>query len=107
MGDLFNAYVTGLTVRKADGTEARYKGREAWALYELILAGERGCTPINNPAPRWSHYVFLLRRHGLNVETIDESHGGPFAGSHARYVLRSKLQVISTDRSGQNRRAAA
>lgn len=108
MSDLFRDQVTAITVRKDDGTESKHKGREAWALYELILAGVRGCTPINNPAPRWSHYVFLLRRAGLNIETIDEAHGGPFAGTHARYVLRTPLRVLSTERGSQKqtRRAA-
>jgi hypothetical protein len=67
-------------------------GRDAWALGELILAGADGCTPINNPGPRWSGYVHKLRNvYGLNVETIDEQHGGEFSGRHARYVLRSRV----------------
>lgn len=68
-------------------------GRDAWALLSLMRAGNAGCTPISRPAPRWSHYVFKLRGHGINVETIDENHGGSFSGSHARYVLRDRLTV--------------
>lgn len=68
-------------------------GREAWALLELIEAGASGCTPIDNPAPRWSHYVWLLRGDGFKVETVDESHAGPFAGSHARYVLHDDVTL--------------
>jgi hypothetical protein len=65
-------------------------GRDAWALGELILAGETGCTPITTPGPRWSGYIFKLKRiYRLNVETITEMHGGDYAGKHARYVLRS------------------
>ena len=30
-------------------------GRDKWALSELIEAGERGCTAIDNPAPRGPH----------------------------------------------------
>jgi hypothetical protein len=67
------------------------KGRVAWALRHLIDAGPTGCTPITTPGPRWSHYVWCLRQHGIRVATIHESHGGPFAGTHARYVLRSKV----------------
>ena len=37
------------------------KGRYAWTLAQLVAAGERGVTPIERPAPRWSHYVFWLR----------------------------------------------
>jgi hypothetical protein len=68
-------------------------GRDAWALGELICAGAAGCTPIDNPGPRWSGYVFKLKRiYSLNIETITEMHGGDYAGKHARYVLRSKVQ---------------
>ena len=35
-------------------------GRDAWALGELITAGAAGCTPIDNPGPRWSGYVYKL-----------------------------------------------
>lgn len=69
-------------------------GRVAWTLLALLQAGEKGCTPITRPAPRWSDYVFRLRGQGFNVETIDESHGGSFAGSHARYVLRDQVTVM-------------
>jgi hypothetical protein len=67
-------------------------GRDAWALGELIVAGADGCTPIDNPGPRWSGYVHKLRNmYGLNVETMTEGHAGEFAGHHARYVLRSRV----------------
>jgi len=64
-------------------------GRDRWALEELIAAGDLGCTPINNPAPRWSAYVHNNRALGVPIETIHEQHHGPFAGTHARYVLRA------------------
>jgi hypothetical protein len=81
-------------------------GREAWALAQLIEAGERGCTPINQPAPRWSHYVFLLRRRGLDIETVEERHGGPFKGCHGRYVLRTPMTVLALSGAGEDRHAA-
>lgn len=68
-------------------------GRDAWALLRLIAAGPRGCTPIDQPAPRWSHYVFKLRRAGIDVVTVEEPHGGNFAGHHARYQLRDRVSV--------------
>lgn len=70
-------------------------GRNAWALIELIDAGEKGCTPIDNPAPAWAAYVQNLRGMGFGIETIMEPHGGAFKGHHGRYVLRSDLTVIS------------
>ena len=69
-------------------------GRDAWALNQLLDAGERGCTPIDNPAPRWSGYVHNLRKLGVDVETIHEPHKGPFPGTHARYVLRSRVTIL-------------
>lgn len=67
-------------------------GRDAWALGELIIAGADGCTPIDHPGPRWSGYVFKLKRiYRLDVETVTEMHGGDYAGKHARYVLRSRV----------------
>lgn len=72
-------------------TPITLSGRDAWALRQLIAAGDVGCTPIHQPAPRWSAYVFNLRAMGIDVETIHEMHGGPFPGTHARYVLRSEV----------------
>jgi len=66
-------------------------GRNRWALHNLMAAGAKGCTPIDNPAPRWSGYVHDCRNLGVNIETLTKPHGGDFKGSHARYVLRSKV----------------
>jgi len=77
-----------------DGGILEVVGRDAWALLNLNRAGERGCTPIDTPGPRWSHYVYKLRKAGFVVETVDESHSGPFAGTHARYVLRSQVTIL-------------
>jgi hypothetical protein len=74
------------------------KGRDAWALTELIRAGDLGCTPIDTPGPRWSGYVHKLRRrYGLDIVTITESHGGPYKGTHARYILRNVVHPLSAD----------
>lgn len=67
------------------------KGRTAWALDRLRLAGPKGCTPIDQPAPRWSAYVFNLRGLGVPIETVTEPHGGEFSGTHGRYVLRARV----------------
>jgi hypothetical protein len=71
-----------------------FTGRDAWALQRLIEVGENGVTPLDTPGPRWSGYVHKLRRAGLVIETIHESHGDPFPGTHARYVLRSNVTVL-------------
>lgn len=78
-----------------DGVPFTLKGREAWALSNLIKAGKRGCTPIDHPGPRWSAYVHALRtERGLIIETEHEPHGGPFPGSHARYRLVSEVEAL-------------
>ena len=70
------------------------KGRDEWALNQLRRAGRAGCTPIDHPAPRWSAYVHKLRRMGLNIETVNERHGGRFPGRHARYVLHGRVEPL-------------
>ena len=70
------------------------RGRVAWALDRLRMAGPTGCTAIDEPGPRWAAYVFDLRELGIAVETVRERHGPPFPGSHARYVLRSRVERI-------------
>jgi hypothetical protein len=64
-------------------------GRERWALETLISAGPNGCTAIEHPGPRWAAYVRDLRVMGVQINTVRESHGGPFADYHARYILAS------------------
>jgi len=75
------------------------RGRDAWALLQLYRAGDADCTPITHPGPRWSAYVLKLRKRGLQIETVTERHGGPFAGSHARYVLRSRIRILCAEAS--------
>ena len=82
-------------------------GRDAWALVELVAAGASGCTPITHPGPRWSAYVHALRHErGLSIETLNEGHGGPFAGTHARYILRSPVEILSRSDRDAVREAA-
>lgn len=71
------------------------KGRDAWALLKLIASGEKGVTPIDTPGPRWSGYVHNLRKQGVTIETVNESHAGPFPGTHARYILRSEVEILA------------
>lgn len=80
-------------------------GRNAWAVLQLALAGDEGCTPIDNPAPRWSGYVFNLRQVGVDVQTIYETHKGIFPGCHARYVLRAniRLEPLNDNVAGKRR----
>lgn len=82
-----------------EGAVQTFKGRVAWALDALVRAGTRGVTPIERPAPRWAHYIFVLRRSGVTVETIHEPHGGAYSGTHARYLLRSPVEVIAEVRT--------
>lgn len=90
-------------VQSLDGSQRRLNihGRDAWALRELVNAGKRGVTPIETPGPRWSGYVYNLRRMGLDIETVHEGHSGPFPGRHARYVLHSDVRLIEPDQTSE------
>ncbi len=77
--------------------EVTLKGREEWALSHLMVAGDRGCTPIDTPGPRWSDYKFKLVRRGIEIATITEAHDGPYKGHHARYRLVSKVERLSIE----------
>ena len=89
-----------------DGHAFTVQGRDAWALLELVAAGPKGCTAIDNPGPRWSAYIFNLKhQYALSIETVHESHRGSFPGTHARYVLKSELEI--TSRSDEQERHAA
>ena len=92
-------------VRGADGSVQLLEldGQEEWALSHLLAAGSHGCTPIDTPGPRWSDYAFKLRRRGIDIATITESHGGDFPGHHARYILRSKVNRLSAQGSRRGR----
>jgi len=83
-----------IKIRLPDGSHQVFAGREAWTLCRLIGAGSRGLTTIDHPAPRWSHYVFKLRRAGLQISTDYESHKGDFPGKHGRYRLQTQIQII-------------
>ena len=91
-----SATVTKLKIRIGE-RELTVAGRQAWALDALVRAGKDGCTPIDHPGPRWSDYVFKLRRDGVGVETIHESHKGAYAGTHARYVLASPVEILNRE----------
>ena len=87
-----------LSVRRLDtGEELVTEGREAWCLAQLVVTGNKGVTPIERPAPRWSHYIFKLRKRGLPVETIDETHGGTYRGTHARYRLDVPMAILEQE----------
>ena len=50
---------------------------------------------MDHPAPRWSHYIFKLRRAGLTISTEYEPHRGSFPGKHGRYRLQTSLVVVA------------
>lgn len=86
-----NGTLYRVTLADGQAFDIAVSGRTRWALDRLRAAGESGCTPITQPAPRWAAYVHNLRELGLAIETVHEKHGGEFAGTHARYVLRCQV----------------
>jgi hypothetical protein len=86
-----------ITIRLPNGNRQTFQGREAWTLRHLLNAGPTGITTLEQPAPRWSHYVFKLRKAGLVISTDRETHGGSYPGSHGRYRLETSVTVVSED----------
>lgn len=84
-----------LRIKMPDGSFQTFAGREAWTLRHLVNAGPRGLTTIDHPAPRWSHYVYKLRRAGLVISTEHEAHKGDFPGHHGRYRLETPVVVVT------------
>ena len=94
--------IVSIDIRRVDtGEELHLRGREAWCAAQLVAAGSKGITSLENPAPRLSHYIFLLRRRGLPVESVDERHAGAYAGRHCRYHLRCPVVVLDQRHAGQ------
>ena len=85
---------TKIKIRLPDGSQQSFVGREAWTLRHLVRAGRIGMTTIDYPAPRWSHYVYKLRKAGLVISTDYEPHKGDFPGTHGRYRLETSIEVI-------------
>jgi predicted methyltransferase len=83
-----------LTIRLDDGAIRTFAGRDAWALRHLIAAGATGLTTIDHPAPRWSHYVFRLRKAGLVISTEHGPHKGDYPGVHGRYRLETSMTIV-------------
>jgi hypothetical protein len=86
-----------ITIRLPDGQRQTFEGRECWTLSHLINAGPAGITTLEQPAPRWSHYVFKLRKAGLVISTDREFHSGPYPGSHGRYRLETPVTIVAED----------
>jgi len=99
-----------LTVRARtlpDGSSFTVTGRMAETLLSLIEAGSRGITSLEAFEAGWAvrlaAYVHRLRTVcRLAIETRREPHKG---GHHARYTLRSAVEV--TERSDASERMAA
>jgi hypothetical protein len=71
--------------------------RAMWFLDELVKAGADGVTTIDYPGVRVGACILTLRKAGVDVQTIYESHDGEFAGRHGRDVLRSRVELITDD----------
>ena len=89
--------MSNMTIQMPSGSCLTFTGREAWTLRRLIEAGSAGVTTIDHPAPRWSHYIFKLRKAGLVITTDYEPHTGPFPGTHGRYRLKTPVTVVMTE----------
>jgi len=74
--------------------EVTVGGRERWTLRQLTKAGPKGVASVESPALRLAAYVCELRKKGVPIETLTESHGGEFPGTHARYIMRATITWV-------------
>jgi hypothetical protein len=89
--------MSNITIQMPSGSCLTFTGREAGTLRRLLEAGSAGVTTIDHPAPRWSHYIFKLRKAGLVITTDYEPHTGPFAGTHGRYRLKTPVTIVAAE----------
>jgi hypothetical protein len=89
--------MSNIIIRMQSGSCLTLTGREAWTLRRLLEAGAAGVATIDHPAPRWSHYIFKLRRAGLAITTDYERHTGPFPGTHGRYRLETSVTIVAAE----------
>ena len=76
-------------------------GRVGQTINALMQAGSKGITPLDNPTLRLAAYIHSLREMGFTIDTEIEPHGGPYAGHHARYRLRSIVLRTETDKKAE------
>lgn len=76
------------------------QGRLGWTMAQLAMAGPKGVTTIERPAPRWSGYVHMLRKRGIEIDTEMVPHDGNYPGHHARYRLLSQVTVAGGGMEG-------
>jgi hypothetical protein len=74
--------------------ELAVRGRIAWMLDKLLEAQTEGFTSKDAPGARVSDYVRRLRVAGVPIETVRIEHGGPFPGTHGKYVLKAKVVPV-------------
>jgi hypothetical protein len=90
-----------------DGSPVRrFASRDSGTLHKWTQTTEGGCTLSEHPAPRWNHDVCWLLWERVGSQTVAEKHDGRYAGTHARYVLRSRVEVHQVVRAGEKRHAA-
>ena len=88
-----------------------FTGRPKWTLSGLVGNGEKGIRTIDCPATQLPFYIYQLRQelgYDLIPKTI-ERHGGPFAGTHARYFLADetmRLEYFTPDKIPKRKKTA-
>ena len=85
-----------------DGRELRAIGREGATLLMLIENGPRGVRAFDfagGPAYRLSAYIHDLRRMDISIRREFERHA---TGSHAVYVLESRMAIVKVDEGAHN-----
>ncbi|WP_281016497.1 hypothetical protein [Minwuia sp. IMCC3077] len=64
----------------------------------LVERGLLGVTPLDLSGVRVAASVFKLRMdYAIPIETVTERHGGRYAGTYGRYVLRADVRPVDRE----------
>jgi adenine deaminase len=79
-------------IRDDGGPSIVAQGQTAKAIRALVLAGAHGVTAqeVATWAYRFAAYCHVLRKKGLDIETLREEHSG---GWHGRHVLHTGVRL--------------
>jgi membrane carboxypeptidase/penicillin-binding protein len=79
-------------IRDDGGAAITVQGQTAKAIRALVLAGKQGVTAqeVAGWAYRFAAYCHELRKLGLDIETVRETHEG---GWHGRHVLHTAVRL--------------
>jgi hypothetical protein len=95
--------LASLTGSADDDSHSESSNRRSWTgghptrTRRMGIAGVEGGKRQRMHSDRSSGATLERLHPGIVIETIRETHRGPFSGQHARYVLRSLITILEKE----------